>query len=92
MVKNIHLRTYYSANVLTIKTTGTGNCGENLHYLWKRAIRITGFPCNYGVSPQFLQPFSIDSADFPCREPAISSPCSFYGQNICSVATRKDTQ
>ena len=25
-------------------------------------------------TPQFLQPFSIDSADFPCRDPAISSP------------------
>jgi hypothetical protein len=43
--------------------------------------------CNYyGVSLQFfLQPFSIDSADFRCRDPAISSPRSFYGQNICSV-------
>ena len=36
-------------------------------------------------SPQFLLPFSIDSADFPCRDPAISSPHSFYGQNISSV-------
>ena len=36
-------------------------------------------------TPQFLQPFSIDSADFSCRDPTISSPCSFYGQNICSV-------
>ena len=67
-------------------------CRENLHYLRKRAVRIAGKPwinyrsCNYHrVSPQFLQPFSIDSADFPCRDPAISSPCSFYGQNICSV-------
>jgi hypothetical protein len=55
--------------------------------------RVVGKPrdnyrsCNsYGVSPQFLQPFSIDSADFPCRDPAISSPRSFYGQNICSVS------
>ena len=24
---------------------------------------------------------------FPCRDPAISSPRSFYGQNICSVHT-----
>ena len=69
-----------------------GPCRENLHYLWKRAVRIAGKPrdnyrsCNYhGVSPQFLQPFSIDSADFTCRDPAISSPRSFYGQNICSV-------
>ena len=36
-------------------------------------------------TPQFLQAFSIDSPDFPCRDPAISSPRSFYGQNICSV-------
>ena len=79
----------YTANVLTIKTMGTGNCRgpcrENLHYLWKRAVRIVGFPCNCGVSLQFLQPFSIDSADFPCKDPTISSHQSFYGQNICSV-------
>ena len=62
-----------------------GPCRENLHYLCKRAERIEGFPCNCGVSPQFLQPFSIDGADFPCRGPEISSLCSFYGQNICSV-------
>ena len=69
-----------------------GPCRENLHYLWKRAVRIAGKPhdnyrsCNYpGVSPQFLQPFSIDSADFPCRDPAIPSPCSFHGAKICSV-------
>jgi hypothetical protein len=69
-----------------------GPCRENLHYLCKRAVRIAGKPrdnyksCNYyWVSPQFLQPFSIDSTDFPCRDPAISSPRSFYGQNICSV-------
>jgi hypothetical protein len=69
-----------------------GPCRENLHYLWKRAVRIAGKPCDnyrscnyHGVSLQFLQPISIDSADFPCRDPAISSPRSFYGQNICSV-------
>ena len=69
-----------------------GTCRKNLHYLWKRAVRIAGKPCNnysinnyYRVSLQFLQPFSIDSADFPCRDPAISSPCSFYGENIGSV-------
>ena len=27
----------------------------------------------------------VDSADFPCRDPGISSPRSFYGRNICSV-------
>ena len=36
-------------------------------------------------TPQFLQPFSIDSADFPCRDPGIPSPCSFHGVKICSV-------
>ena len=82
-----------TANFYPMKTTGTGNlrdpCRENLHCLWKRAVRK---PCDnyrscnhHGVSLQFLQPFSIDSADFPCRSPAISSPCSFYGQNICSL-------
>ena len=29
------------------------------------------------------------SADFPCRDPAISSFRSFYGQNICSVSINK---
>ena len=69
-----------------------GPCRENLHYLWKRAVRISGKPhdnyrtYNYhGVSPQFLQPFSIDSADFPYRDPAIPSPRSFHGVKICSV-------
>ena len=52
-----------------VLTIKTGNCGRPA---WKICL-------------QFLQPFSIDSADFPCRSPAISSPCSFYGQNICSV-------
>ena len=69
-----------------------GPCRENLHYLWKRAVRIAGKPRDkyraydyHGVSPQFLQPFTIDSTDFPCRDPAISSPRTFYGQNICIV-------
>ena len=26
-----------------------GPCRENLHYLWKRAVRIAGFPCNCNV-------------------------------------------
>ena len=46
-----------------------GPCRENLHYLWKRAVRIVGFPCNF----------------FSFRDPAISSPCSFCGQNICGM-------
>ena len=88
--KYIHCKCFDHKNYSDWKLQGT--CRENLHYLWKRAVRIAGKPCNnyrtnnyHGVSPQFLQPFSIDSADFPCRSPAISSPCSFYGQNICSV-------
>ena len=48
-------------------------------------VIITGTNNYHRDSLQFLQPFSIDSADFPCRSPAISSPCSFYGQNICSA-------
>ena len=71
-------------------------CRENLHYIWKRAVRIAKKPPdnyrNYSyhrVSPQFLQPFSRDDADFPCRDPTISNPLSFYRQNICSVRTIK---
>ena len=69
-----------------------GPCREKLHYLWKRAVSIAGKPSgnyrsyNYpGVFPQFLQPFSIDSAAFSCRDPAIPSPRSFHGVKICSV-------
>ena len=83
--------TIHTANVLTIKTTGTGNCGVPAGKICT-IYGIAGKPCDnyrtynyHGVSPQFLQPFSIDSADFPCRDPAISSPRSFYGQNICSA-------
>ena len=39
-----------------------------------------------GIPLQFLQPFSIDSAGFPCRDPAIPSPHSFHGVKICIVA------
>ena len=35
----------------------------------------------YGVSSQFLQPFSID---YPCGDPAIPSPRSFHGVKICN--------
>ena len=56
-----------------------GPCRENLHYLWKRAVRIAGKPHdNYRT-------FSIDSAGFPCMDPAIPSPCSFHGVKICSI-------
>ena len=40
---------------------------------------------NYSAALQFLQPFSIDSEGFPCRDPAIPSPRSFHGVKICSV-------
>ena len=69
-----------------------GACSENLHYLWKRAVRFAGKPCDnyrscnyHGVSPQFLQPFSMDRAGFPCRDPEIPSPHTFHGIKICSV-------
>ena len=72
-----------------------GPSGEILHYLCKRAVRIKGKTrdnyrtYNYhGFFSQFLQPFYIDSAEFPCRDPAISSPYSFYSQNIYSVVER----
>ena len=57
----------------------------HLHHLWKRAVRIAGKPRDNYRSPQFLQPFSIDSADSPCRDPAIPSPHSFHGAKICSA-------
>ena len=31
----------YTANFYPVKTMATRNFGENLHYLWKRAVRIT---------------------------------------------------
>ena len=39
----------------------------------------------HGVSLKFLQPFFIDSADFPSNNPANSCPRSFHGVKICSV-------
>ena len=69
-----------------------GPCREKLHYLWKRAVRIAKKPCDnhrscncHRFSPQFLKPFSINKADFPCRDPAIPSPRSFHGVKICSA-------
>ena len=63
-----------------------GPCRESLHFLWKKAVRIARKPHDnyrtysyHRVSPQILQLFSIDSADFPCRDPAIPSPRSFQG-------------
>ena len=42
----------------------------------------------HGVSPQFLQPFSIDSAGFPCRDPVIPSARIFYWVKICSAGSK----
>ena len=73
-------------------------CGETLYYLQivgksynyhgvsPQSVNITGFIHNiHRVSLWFLQPFSIDSAGFPCRDPIIPSPHSFHGVKICSV-------
>ena len=59
-----------------------GTWRENLHCLWKRDVRII---CR--DSPQFLQPFSIDSADFPCRSPCnFQSLWSLWSKNLqCSL-------
>ena len=62
----------YTANVLTIKTTGTGNCGGP-----------AGKICTiYGKGLSELQGFPAILTE------AISSPGSLYGQNICSVFSR----
>ena len=90
--KSLHCKFLPHENYMDWELWGT--CKENLYYLWKRALRIAGKLrdnyrfCNYyEVSPQFLQPFYIDNADFPCRDPTIPSPCSFHGVEICSVLT-----
>ena len=72
------------------KLQGLGIAGflQGLYYLWKTGVRIiVGKPrdncrsCNYyKVSLQFLQPFSIDCANFRCRDPTIPSPRSFHLQ------------
>ena len=74
---NFTAKVNYTAKFLLHENYGDwelrGPCREHLHYLWKRAVRIVG------------KPFSIDSADFPCRDPAIPSPRGFHGVEICSV-------
>ena len=48
-----------------------------------QSVNITGFiHIIHRVSLQFLQPFSIDSVSFPCRDPVIPSPRSFHGVRI----------
>ena len=70
---------------------GTGNCGvpagKNLHYLWKRAVRITGKPRIYEETPQFLQPFSIENADFSLQGPRnFQSPYFLWSKHLqCSL-------
>ena len=55
--KTQNFKKYYS-KVLPHENYGDwklrGPCRENLHYLWKRAVRIAGFPCHWGFSPQFI--------------------------------------
>ena len=60
---------------------------EILYYgVSPQSVNITGFVHNiHRVFLWFLQPFSIDSAGFPCRDPVIPSPCSFHGVKICSA-------
>ena len=58
----------------------------NYHGVSPQSANITGFIHNiHRVSLWFLQPFSIDSSGFPCRDPVIPSPHSFHGVKICSV-------
>ena len=73
-------------------------CGETLKYLQiagksynyhgvsPQSVNITGFIHNiHRVSLWFLQPFFIDCAGFPCRDPVIPSTRSFHGVKICSA-------
>ena len=67
-------------------------CGETLEYLQiagksydyhgvsLQSVNIKGFIHNiHRVSLRFLQPFSIDSAGFPCRDSVIPNPVVFMG-------------
>ena len=54
-----------------------GDYRENMHYLWQSAVRIVGFPCKYRVSQQFLQHFSIDSADLAAGTKQFPVPVVF---------------
>ena len=77
-----------------------GPCKENLYYLRKRAVwkELRGNPVII-IGPAIIMEClrnsfhtvlfqRLDSADFPCRDPEISSPRSFYGQNNGSVLKR----
>jgi hypothetical protein len=74
--KSSLMKEFFDGRVLRWKSSSTKEFFNGRVFHWKS---------DNWVYPQFLQPFSIDSADFPCRDPAISSPHSCYGQNICSV-------
>ena len=87
---------YCTANFYPMKTTGNGNCrvpagkictinGKGMQELWGNPMIITGPIIITGFVPNYYSLFSIDSADFPCRDPAISSPRSFHGVKICNV-------
>jgi hypothetical protein len=56
---------------------GCTNCQETHNNYWTYNYHL--------VSSQFLQLFSIDSAGFFCRDPAIPSSHSFHGVKTCSV-------
>ena len=89
--KSLHCKFLPHENYGDLKFLGP--CRENLYYLEELQGNpvIIGLPdncrfCNYYEgSSQFLQPFSIYSADFPCRDTTIPSPRSFHVVKICSV-------
>ena len=62
---------------------------SNIYRLQGNPMMIIGPVIIHGVSPQFLQPFSIDSAGFPCRDPVIPTPGIFHGVKICSARTAR---
>ena len=75
----------YTANFYPMKTTGTGNCEVPAAKIAGKHRDDYRSYNHHGVSLQFLQPFSIDSGGFPCRDLAIPSPRGFHGVKICSV-------
>ena len=61
----------YTANFYPLETTGTCNCGVPAG---KTALSMEKGCNHHGVSPQFLQPFSIDSEVFPAGTPQFQVP------------------
>ena len=90
-LQNPHCKCFDHKNYADWKLRGP--CREDLHYLWKSVVRIVGKPHNCGETmqlggnPAIL--IALFHADFfPCKDPTISSPLSFYGQNICRAHIR----